>query len=1436
MSQWEKVERVIDQGRARVAEAERRKIAAINESMEPSPWLRFNGWPEHLGPFDPVELQALVRPVKKDDEAELYIIHEVFTNMIQESQTTAVKSVVGKPALVEVNRKERGKKSKKPFNSKMSRNTFQKYTTCWKQLLSYIVRCEELEDDKRPPFKFTRQQRTSLNRLMEAADQLSDYQEEGKSDDNEVCKEARADVQKALLQFCIALLDHDLVDNEYQSAIISGLAVLGVREDKGWENPEDYTPKLSAVIKLARLMVVQMAYQARQAAITRRVGQGWSQEEAEGESPGHVELVQGMCRKFMMLMDENGKPTPMDWMFEARTYGLHIRYDTTADGNIQWKGDTMSVGDIDCNMEQIRSMVLGLVSRARRRLFTQLLKLRVDAYDQIQGKPLPHIEWERLRDNPAEEAIGWSFLKDIRNKFTVDGIEGSKWLAKRVIDEEALQKEMMQRQTHPDQPMKWRKKAIQTYQREMEAFEEELLILMHCTGGQPARATEIMGIRYQNTRNGGVRNIFIEDGLVCFVTSYHKGYESSEKLKVIQRFLPREVGELLVYYLWLVRPFWECIEMMTNNVTELSPFVWGMRPTEEEDEKEPQDHPESSSNHESQTSDEENGRLRRPRKAWMSERLRKIIQRESVEWIGVKFNISAWRDAVIAIGRKYLRDIFNDEGKSEDCDVDGFDEDNEEGDSPWDLQSGHGTHIAGNIYARLVTEGKFETISKREQFRTISQEWHRFLGFQEKQDTLVSRVGKKRKRSLWEKADREFQLERWKQLRTANIYRGLAKLLGPDKQFRGKQEAAIKAIMSGQSPVIAIMGTGCGKSVLFMLPAILAPGGVTIVVTPLVSLQGNMQERCDKARITSVKWTSQNPHATASIVFVTPESAMTKGFADFITRKQEMHQLDRIVFDEGHTILDGTPQFRPKLRQLGELTLRGAQVVYLTATLPPRDEDEFYQLTHIPRDHKPIRDRTTRPNVRYQVQTVEVGVEEEDVLGWGPKEHGYNPKVVAEVIQVIEAKCAQYPAPAKMVVYCSNKIAAEKLAQAIGCDVYHRDIDTEDGKARRLKAWMNSNDPSSGIRDRIIVATNALGLGIDVPDIRVVIHVGVVWRLKDYAQESGRAGRDGQSSEAIIMMPMRDGRPIEVAPKNEKGWVDIQEFISGAVCRRVILDQVMDGRMDRERCEEGEETCDVCQGKDEEERRQAVREGVIRRLNEEIDDSVSVVVDQADDNSSEVSIDQGFQHERPRIDIADELEFESQEQERRWVGVQVGKRRRQEGVGVRELSEQLDEWHGICPWCYWQGHSHGIEHQIQECGYKEAAEIYRISQEIQKEIKGKRLFEKFGCCTWCGVPQAICEKWKQKEDVGWWEEVEGGKCQYKGVLVPAIITMLIGGEDGDEAVFRLFEEHGVDVQDQMSVCRWFGQRVEWGGIEATRMVQVFHLLAGLHSRNFGQAR
>jgi hypothetical protein len=81
------------------------------------------------------------------------------------------------------------------------------------------------------------------------------------------------------------------------------------------------------------------------------------------------------------------------------------------------------------------------------------------------------------------------------------------------------------------------------------AFREKLIVLMHITGGQPARGPEIMSVRHSNTVKGGHRNIFIEDGMVVFATRYYKGYNVSGDVKIIHRYLPREVGELLVYYM-----------------------------------------------------------------------------------------------------------------------------------------------------------------------------------------------------------------------------------------------------------------------------------------------------------------------------------------------------------------------------------------------------------------------------------------------------------------------------------------------------------------------------------------------------------------------------------------------------------------------------------------------------------------------------------------------------------------------------------------------------------------------------------------------------------------------------------------------------------------------------------------------------------------------
>ena len=86
---------------------------------------------------------------------------------------------------------------------------------------------------------------------------------------------------------------------------------------------------------------------------------------------------------------------------------------------------------------------------------------------------------------------------------------------------------------------------------------------MYIVRGQLARAMELLGIRYANTKQGGLCNIFIDCGMMAFVTTYYKNYQQTGKIKIIYWYLPREVEELLFKYLWLVLPFWQAIELVT---------------------------------------------------------------------------------------------------------------------------------------------------------------------------------------------------------------------------------------------------------------------------------------------------------------------------------------------------------------------------------------------------------------------------------------------------------------------------------------------------------------------------------------------------------------------------------------------------------------------------------------------------------------------------------------------------------------------------------------------------------------------------------------------------------------------------------------------------------------------------------------------------------
>jgi len=179
----------------------------------------------------------------------------------------------------------------------------------------------------------------------------------------------------------------------------------------------------------------------------------------------------------------------------------------------------------------------------------------------------------------------------------------------------------------------WDLKGFQLYVAQVNRFLESLLLLLHLTAGQPARGTEITGLQHVNTVYH--RNVFVEDGLVAIVTSYHKGYTCDGTTKIIHRYLPREISELVIYYLWLVLPFVQKLTLLTEQGSLCAS---------------------SSKDRQAQAKPSAISSLLWPegRGAWPSSRLTKIMKRETSKICRKPLTLSTYRHIAIAISRRHL--------------------------------------------------------------------------------------------------------------------------------------------------------------------------------------------------------------------------------------------------------------------------------------------------------------------------------------------------------------------------------------------------------------------------------------------------------------------------------------------------------------------------------------------------------------------------------------------------------------------------------------------------------------------------------------------------------------------------------------------------------------------------------------------------------------
>jgi len=320
------------------------------------------------------------------------------------------------------------------------------------------------------------------------------------------------------------------------------------------------------------------------------------------------------------------------------------------------------------------------------------------------------------------------------------------------------------------------------------------------------------------------------------------------------------------------------------------------------------------------------------------------------------------------------------------------------------------------------------------------------------------------------------------------------------RQFRPLQEEIIKSVLEGRD-TLALMPTGGGKSITFQVPA-LTMEGICIVITPLIALMRDQVERLQKLEIkaqaifSGMTWDEIDValnnciYGNYKFLYIAPERIGT----DLFRARFQSMPVNMITVDEAHCISKWGYDFRPAYLKISELrsVFPEVPVLALTATATSFVVDDIQEKLLFKSKHV-LKQSFERRNLTYMVRQSED--KQNDLL---------------ELILKTEGSG---------IVYVRNRKRCKELAvflkqHNISADYYHAGLKHE-VRTLRQESWSQS-------KTRIIIATNAFGMGIDKADVRLIVHMDIPDSVEAYFQEAGRAGRDGKPAKAILLLGSSD--------------------------------------------------------------------------------------------------------------------------------------------------------------------------------------------------------------------------------------------------------------------------------------------------------------------------